>query len=860
MMRDYQASTSEEISEREKRNEERARAAAVQCTVLLENDGTLPFERPCKIALYGNGARATVRGGTGSGEVNARRTVCVEEGLKSAGFVITTEDWLNRYDEVRKQAKNDYNELLARLEKETGVPAAIHSFRHAFQEPPIPEVAEADNSGADTAVYVLSRDSGEGRDRFCEKGDYLLSDTEKAALTALAKNYAHVVVVLNIGGIIDIKSIRETEGISSILLMGQLGNLGGEALADVLLGKETPSGKLTDTWAKDYEDYPSSKNYSHNNGDVNDEYYTEGIYVGYRYFDTFDVEPEYCFGYGRSYTSFDTETVSVKVENGSVFVNVKVKNTGDTYSGKEVVQVYVSAPEGELEKPYQELAGFAKTGKLKPNDTETVTVTFTVSSLASYDEKRAVWVLEEGDYILRVGTSSRDTAEEGILRLKEEIIVEQLKNQMTAKEPIEELTAESIGTIYEGEIPSERIFTVSAADISTKQVIYKEILPEPYQTDVTETITLQDVLEKRHTIEELTAQLTPEELTALCVGRICRDERGQTIIGAASFSVPGAAGETTDELVESRGIPTIVLADGPAGLRLEPHFITDEAGEYLGGWGNMVSTLKERPKDKKVVDYYQYCTAIPIATSLAQSWDMELIEDMGRLVGKEMKEFGITLWLAPGMNIHRNPLCGRNFEYYSEDPLLSGKCAAADTKGVQSYPGVGTTIKHFAANNQEDNRMFGNAHVSERALREIYLKGFEIAVKESQPLSLMSSYNLLNGIHTANARELLTAIAREEWGFEGVIMSDWLTTSSMGEVFGKSMKYAKSSAAMCINAGNDLIMPGGEEDLTEILNSYYGRDEAVAGIVTLRHLQECALRVLKTILKAQEALNEAIKD
>ncbi len=859
-MRDYQASTSEEISEREKRNEERARAAAVQCTVLLENDGTLPFERPCKIALYGNGARATVRGGTGSGEVNARRTVCVEEGLKSAGFVITTEDWLNRYDEVRKQAKNDYNELLARLEKETGVPAAIHSFRHAFQEPPIPEVAEADNSGADTAVYVLSRDSGEGRDRFCEKGDYLLSDTEKAALTALAKNYAHVVVVLNIGGIIDIKSIRETEGISSILLMGQLGNLGGEALADVLLGKETPSGKLTDTWAKDYEDYPSSKNYSHNNGDVNDEYYTEGIYVGYRYFDTFDVEPEYCFGYGRSYTSFDTETVSVKVENGSVFVNVKVKNTGDTYSGKEVVQVYVSAPEGELEKPYQELAGFAKTGKLKPNDTETVTVTFTVSSLASYDEKRAVWVLEEGDYILRVGTSSRDTAEEGILRLKEEIIVEQLKNQMTAKEPIEELTAESIGTIYEGEIPSERIFTVSAADISTKQVIYKEILPEPYQTDVTETITLQDVLEKRHTIEELTAQLTPEELTALCVGRICRDERGQTIIGAASFSVPGAAGETTDELVESRGIPTIVLADGPAGLRLEPHFITDEAGEYLGGWGNMVSTLKERPKDKKVVDYYQYCTAIPIATSLAQSWDMELIEEMGRLVGKEMKEFGITLWLAPGMNIHRNPLCGRNFEYYSEDPLLSGKCAAADTKGVQSYPGVGTTIKHFAANNQEDNRMFGNAHVSERALREIYLKGFEIAVKESQPLSLMSSYNLLNGIHTANARELLTAIAREEWGFEGVIMSDWLTTSSMGEVFGKSMKYAKSSAAMCINAGNDLIMPGGEEDLTEILNSYYGRDEAVAGIVTLRHLQECALRVLKTILKAQEALNEAIKD
>lgn len=268
----------------------------------------------------------------------------------------------------------------------------------------------------------------------------------------------------------------------------------------------------------------------------------------------------------------------------------------------------------------------------------------------------------------------------------------------------------------------------------------------------------------------------------------------------------------------------------------------------------MTSMLKERPEDIGTVDYYQYCTAIPIATSLAQSWDMELIEDVGNLVGEEMLEFGITLWLAPGMNIHRNPLCGRNFEYYSEDPLLSGKCAAADTRGVQSHPGVGTTIKHFAANNQEDNRMFVNAHVSERALREIYLKGFEIAVKESQPLSIMSSYNLINGVHSANARELLTVIAREEWGFEGVVMSDWLTTSSLGEMFGKGSKYTRSSAAMCMYAGNDLIMPGSEEDIAEILDSYYGRNEAVSGIVTLRDLQECALHVLKMIIKAEEAL------
>lgn len=852
----YQASTSGKISEREKRNEERAKAAAVQCMVLLENDGTLPFKKPCRLALYGNGARVTVRGGTGSGEVNARRTVTVEEGLKEAGFVVTTEKWLDRYDEIRKQARAEYDAMLARLEEETKIPAAIHNFRHAFKEPQVPEVTKEDVAGSetDTAVYVLSRDSGEGRDRFCEEGDYLLSATEKAALKALAANYSHVAVVLNIGGIIDIKGIREIEGIGSILLMGQLGNIGGEALVSVLLGKETPSGKLTDTWAKDYQDYPSSKNFSHNNGDVNDEYYTDGIFVGYRYFDTFEVEPEYCFGYGRSYTTFKMETASVNVEGGTVSIDAKVENTGDTYSGREVVQVYVSAPEGELAKPYQELAGFAKTKKLSPGESETVKIAFPISALVSYDEKKAAWVLEEGDYILRVGTSSRDTNAEGILRLQEEIIVEQLKNQMASKEEIEELIPESIGSAYEGEVSIERIFVISPADIPMKQAVYQEVLSETYQTDAAETITLQDILAKRHTVEELAAQLTPEELSSLCVGRICRDERGQSVIGAASFSVPGAAGETTDALTESRGIPTIVLADGPAGLRLEPHFITDEEGNYLGGWGNMTSMLKERPKDIRTIDYYQYCTAIPIATSLAQSWDMELIEDIGRLVGGEMQEFGITLWLAPGMNIHRNPLCGRNFEYYSEDPLLSGKCAAADTKGVQSIPGVGTTIKHFAANNQEDNRMFANAHVSERALREIYLKGFEIAVKEAQPLSIMSSYNLINGVHSANARELLTVIAREEWGFEGVVMSDWLTTSSMGEIFGKGTKYSKSSAAMCIHAGNDLIMPGSEEDLTEILDSYYGRKEAVAGIVTLRDLQECAVRVLKTIVKAEEAL------
>lgn len=853
-MRVFHAPTTGEISERERRNADRALAAAAQCTVLLENDGSLPLKQPGNIALYGNGARNTVKGGTGSGDVYARSTVGIEEGLTEAGFLVTTKDWLDRYDAVRTEAKESYDAMLKKMEEETGVPAAIHSFNHAFVEPEVPKVTQEDiaSSDTDTAIYVISRDSGEGRDRYYKKGDYLLNDSEKETLEVLADAYAHTIVVLNIGGILDVGPIRQIEGINSILLMGQLGNIGGSALAKVLLAKETPSGKLTDTWAKNYMDYPSSKNFSHNNGDTNDEYYTDGIFIGYRYFDTFDIEPEYCFGYGISYTEFSVETQSVSVEENLVSVRVNVTNTGDVYGGKEVVQVYVSAPEGSLAKPYQELRGFAKTRKLAPGESECVVITFPVTSLASYDESRAAWVLEAGDYLVRVGTSSRDTSVEGVLRLDRDVITEQLKNLFAADEAVEEIHPTSAGAADEA-AQTGRLIMLQADRIPATKAEYAPSAVEPYRTAAQETITFEAVKEGRYTPEELVAQLTPEELATMCVGRITVDANGQFMLGAAAFSVPGAAGETAAILEESRGLPTLVLADGPAGLRLEPHFRVDEDGNYLGGWGSMLSIPpKETKEGAKTTDYYQYCTAIPIATSLAQSWDMDLIEDVGKIVGEEMTELNISLWLAPGMNIHRNPLCGRNFEYYSEDPLLSGRCAAADTKGVQTYAGRGTTIKHFAANNQEDNRMFANAHISERALREIYLKGFEIAVKEAGPLSIMSSYNLINGVHSANSRDLLTTVAREEWGFDGMVMSDWLTTNKMGEIFGKGFKYKRSSAAVCIFAGNDLIMPGSREDIDEILDSYYGRDESTAGVVTLQNLQECALHVIRTVIKANQ--------
>lgn len=325
-----------------------------------------------------------------------------------------------------------------------------------------------------------------------------------------------------------------------------------------------------------------------------------------------------------------------------------------------------------------------------------------------------------------------------------------------------------------------------------------------------EVLTLEDVKAGNATLDELTAQLTVEEMAELCVGTERRNGDGN-VIGSASSCVPGAAGDTTSNLLETRKVPNLIQADGPAGLRLETP-----------------------------------CTAIPIATTLAQSWDMDLIHRMGKLVGEEMKQLHVDLWLAPGMNIHRNPLCGRNFEYYSEDPVLTGLCAATETKGVQSQKGKGTTIKHFAGNNQEDNRMFTNAHISERALREIYLKGFEIAVKTAQPYAIMTSYNLINGVHSANNYDMLQNIARDEWGFEGLVMTDWYTsqdTTEMGMV-SPSGKYSHSSSVQCIKAGNDLQMPGCQQNVDDIVEAVNEGKE-----ITKADLQRCAKHILSVALK-----------
>ncbi|MGN0298534.1 MAG: glycoside hydrolase family 3 protein [Lachnospiraceae bacterium] len=849
------------ISQRELINMERSRQIAAEGMVLLQNQGVLPLKAR-KVALYGNGARKTIKGGTGSGDVNSRFSINVETGLKAAGFEITTERWLNRFDQTAKQAQNAYLEKAKVLMEEHSVNIISLLFDMPYQDPSVCPVENEDMelSDTDTAIYVLSRNSGEGRDRRDEPGDYELDELEKTVIKKLSDYYKNLVVVLNVGGVIDTEFLREEMNAGAILLMSQAGNIGGYALADVLTGKVNPSGHLTTTWAAHYQDYPTSNTFSHRNGDIDDEYYTDGIYVGYRYFDTFDVTPAYPFGFGLSYTDFSIETQKVAVCGDTILVDVKVTNTGTKFTGKEVVQVYYSAPKGSLEKPYQELAAFAKTSELFPGESQTLQLTFKAASMASYSEQRASYLLESGEYLIRVGNHSRNTKVAAVISLEHDVVTEVLSNRMTVDCKLEQLSAKDVTSYHydteQNEILAAEKLILNPSEIKTMTAIYHEVNPEltVNKAFAGKTLTLQDVEAGVAALDDFVAQLTVEQMAELCNGT---ERNGQApIIGASSALCPGAAGDTSSILIDDRGIRNLVLADGPAGLRLIRSFCADKKGNPLpetfeSPFGNMAELVNadmkpEIPED--AVHYYQYCTAIPIATLLAQTWDMQMVEAAGDIVGGEMEEFGVDLWLAPGMNIHRNPLCGRNFEYYSEDPLVAGCCAAADTIGVQKHASAGTTIKHFAANNQEDNRSHVNEHISERALREIYLKGFEIAVKTAQPWSIMTSYNLINGVHTANSKDLLTAIARDEWGFSGVVMTDWGTTGSLDPRENFKFKYGHSNAAGCIKAGNDLIMPGSQKDVDTIIRSVNAKEDEVTCPIQLGDLQACTKHLLYVIL------------
>ena len=808
-----------------------SRRAAAACMVLLKNDGALPLE-PGPVALFGNGARQTVRGGTGSGDVNARSAVSVEQGLINAGFSVTTEAWLDRQEARHADALAAYWAWVPEYAAAHGMPVFFTEFSHHFRIPePCPILME-DMAGGDTAVYVIARTSGEGADRHDEAGDYRPYAAETEQLRALTAAYRRLVVVLNVGGVIDLAEIAEMPGVSAVLLMGQAGSAGGDALADVLTGKVNPSGRLTDTWARRYADYPSAATYSHNDGNLEDEAYTEGILVGYRWFDAFSVRPLFPFGFGLSYTAFAWGRPSVSVERGECRVTLPVENTG-TRAGRDVVQLYCRQPEGELPKAPRVLAAWAKTRLLQPGERETVAMRFAVSSLASYSERHGAWILEAGDYVLETGRNEADVCAAAVLTLPRAAVTAQLRNQFPDPDPVREIEIPRCPGSAPEDAP--RI----ALDPDAVQALHPAYTKERprFTTDKIRRLTLQDVRAGRCTASELVAQLTAGEMAALCVGT---EEDGGLTVGSSSRLVPGAAGETSGILEETRGIRSLVTADGPAGLRLTPVFRAAEDG-------TLIPDGDGRPGET----HYQYCTAIPVGWCLAQSWDPAMVREVGAMIGEEMARFGVDLWLAPALNIHRNPLCGRNFEYYSEDPLISGAMAAAITAGVQSVPGRGVTVKHFAANSQEDNRYFTNAHVSERALREIYLRGFEIAVREGKPAALMTSYNLLCGTHTANHRGLLQGVLRDEWGYEGLVMTDWCTSQDVPELTGGGGgKYPISSSVGCVAAGNDLQMPGCRKNREDIVRAVEQGGAADGYAVTLSDLQQCALRVVRAVLAA----------
>lgn len=801
-------------AELELRNRALARRAAAEGFVLLKNEGALPL-KDRKIALYGMGARKTVKGGLGSGSVEERYSVSIAEGLLNAGYEITTGPWLDDYDLEYQETYAAWHAMVEEKIADIADPVkqitTAHQYVYRYPSGRLICVEDIRKSGTDTAVYVLLRQAGECNDRRLEPGDYELTDTERKNLETVAAGYAHTVLVINVGGHMELDFLDEIPGIDAVVLFAQGGEEGGNALADVLSGKVNFSGKLADTVPLHYADIPYGENFSYLNGNVESEDYLEDIYVGYRYFDSFYKEVRYPFGFGLSYTDFVLGTEEVSCKGRQVSVSVRVANRG-AMPGKEVVQLYISAPGGRLHRERQRLVAFSKTETLAPGQSECLTLRFDLEEAASYHEAQSAWVLDGGDYLIRLGNSSRNTEIVARLRLPQEVTVRQCRSCCKP-----EGMPETIVSRWEEEPLPE--------DLHSLQVDPGAFKTE--QTDYTPPVMQESEREKA-----VLDSLNPEEMLQLLLGDGLRTDVPE------AFDIAGTAGKTATALI-GRGIPNVVFADGPAGLNLINRCFLQPGGGAMAAevperyrWGSIGKMARQQLSAVSAPMVYRYATAWPVEMLLAQTWNTALLTEIGRAVGAEMRAFGVSVWLAPGMNIHRNPLGGRSFEYYSEDPVLTGEMAAALTLGVQSHPGVGVSVKHFCCNNSEDNRDHLNVNVSERALREIYLKGFEIAVRKAQPLTVMSSYNLVNHGYTATRRDLLTDILRCEWGFQGVVMTDWGSTTDKGD-----------APEQCPGAGNDLLMPGNAYDREHL-------EKALAvGRLDERDVRICAARVLRLILR-----------
>jgi len=740
-----------------------------ECTVLLRRNGDFPIgKKNKKIYLYGNGVRKTIKGGTGSGDVNSRSFDTIEQAFTKAGYEILTKDYLDEYDKIYEKAQTEFNDNLRKN-------SSGNFFAMMGAIMPEPDYDIPYEKEGDVAVFVLSRVSGEGSDRKPIKGDVYLTDTERKMVLDLAKGFKKFMLVLNTGGPVDLSGL---EDVKNILVLSQLGVNTSKTLVDIIAGDKYPSGKLATTWTK-YEDYPTNENF----GDNDDTDYKEGVYVGYRYFDSVNADVMYPFGFGLGYTDSEFDVKSAKLVGEKFEVSVSVKNIGK-FKGKEVLELYLSKPGTTIDEPYQILVNFAKTKELKPNKKQTLKLSFKLSDFASYDEKTATYILDKGKYVVRVGNSSRNTKPCGIIKVASKVNVRKVANKLGKPEfkdfvPETKRKQEKLNGVKE--------FTLKTSSIKQETIDY----------------------DKKYEISEEVKALSNEEKAKLVIGAY--KDGNESVIGNASITAAGAAGETA----RVADLKPVVMADGPAGLRLSKDYYIDESGAHgIGGFGQT-----KPPKDVEIL--HQYTTAIPIGTAIAQSWNRQFAELCGDIVGSEMEIFKIQLWLAPALNIHRSILCGRNFEYYSEDPFISGAFASSITQGVQKHNNTYVTIKHFAANNQETNRYFSSSNASERALREIYLKGFEIAVKEANPKAIMTSYNLINGVHTSESKELTSDILRNEFGFDGIVMTDWVIK------MGGNNKYSGPIATNVVKATGDIYMPGSKSDYENILESLDNGDLSI---------------------------------
>ena len=770
---------------------ELSRKAAAEGMVLLKNEGNLlPLPSHSRVALLGKGIFDYVKGGGGSGDVTVSHVLNLYDGCKHYKEEISIYEPLCDY--YRSYVRRQYERgALAGLMKEAAVPEDLLREAKAF---------------TDTAIVVISRFSGEAWDRkavyyegqeesekiqskqsqdIFGESDYYLTEEEQQLVTKTCENFPKVIVLLNTGAVMDSSWFVNDASISSVVLAGQGGLEGGLAMADILLGKQSPCGKLVDTWASDLEAYPSTQGFHESPMFV---HYYEDIYVGYRYFETLkgaSKKVNYPFGFGLTYTTFSTEAFSAVIQENTLFVTAKVKNIG-ARTAKEVLQLYVEAPQGLLGKPKKELVAFAKTGELKAGQEEILTLCVFLDDMASYDDlgkiSKSAYVLEKGKYQFHLGTSVRDTKE---LDFSWELAQDKIIRQLSQKCPPRELSKrmKADGT-YE-ELPMLEPYPYLENALGWDEVALMAAAPEVCANqrrlldEKPEGILFTEVANGTVSLEDFMAQLSDLELIRLL--------GGQPNTGVANTYGWGN--------IPKYQVPNLMTTDGPAGVRILPQCEV-------------------------------YTTAWPVATHLASTWNLDLMQEVGRAIAEEVKENNLYVFLAPGVNIHRNPLCGRNFEYYSEDPFLAGHLGASLIKGVQSL-NIGATVKHFCCNNKETNRRDSDSRVSERALREIYLKAFEIIIKESNPWALMSSYNRINGCRASEHRDLLTGILREEWGYEGVVTSDWFT-------FGEHYKE--------LLAGNDVKMGCGyPERLQKALEM---------GLISRKDLEPSAKRVLQLILKA----------